>query len=308
MRKANGARASTVSTRRSDPSWRSALAGCCRRLASFALTAIFALAPGTTLVAADESAAGGPETVVVPAGALTLHALLWHPAGDGPVPAVLFNHGSGPTPEPEKPAALGPVFARHGYAFLFLYRRGSGLSEDQGTAAEEEMEKERAAHGEEARDQLQLKLLDVHLTDALAGLAFLRARPDVDPKRIAVAGHSFGAMLALLMVARDDTLRAALDFGGAAQSWASSQELRARLMDAVDHANAPVFFIQANNDYSIAPSEVLATEMLGLDKQRRIEIYPGVGQTAADGHNFVYLGVPFWESDVFAFLDEYVKK
>jgi dienelactone hydrolase len=305
MRKAHGPRASTASIRRNSPS----LVERATRFASLALISLVAFASGTTLVTADESAAPvAPEKVVVPAGKLTLHALLWHPAGNGPFPAVLFNHGSGPTMEPEKPAALGPVFVRHGYAFLFLYRRGSGLSVDEGTSAEEEMDKELAAHGEEARDQLQLKLLDVHLEDALAGLAFLRARPEVDPKRVAVAGHSFGAMLALLMVARDDTLRAALDFAGAAESWASSQELRARLLDAVDRTKAAVFFIQANNDYSVAPSEVLATEMLGLDKPRRIEIYPGVGQTPVNGHNLVYLGVPFWENDVFAFLDEYMKK
>jgi dienelactone hydrolase len=250
----------------------------------------------------------GPETVVVPAGALTLHALMWRPEGNGPFPAVLFNHGSGPNPEPEKPAALGPVFARHGYAFLFLYRRGSGLSSDQGKCAEERMDAEQAAHGEEARYRLQLRLLDEHLDDAFAGLAFLRKRPDVDAKRIAVAGHSFGAMLALLMVDRDSTLRGAVDFAGAANSWAESDELRARLTTAVEHTQVPVFFIHAGNDYSIAPGEVLANVMLGLDKPRRLEIYPDIGQSMDDGHDFVYLGVPVWESDVFDFLDGLVRK
>ena len=74
-----------------------------------------------------------PETVVVQSGGLTLRGLLWSPAGRGPFPAVLFNHGSG-SPDPTKePAVLGPVFARHGYAFLYLFRRGAGLSADQGT-------------------------------------------------------------------------------------------------------------------------------------------------------------------------------
>jgi len=130
----------------------------------------------------------------------------------------------------------------------------------------------------------------------------------VDPKRIAVAGHSFGGMLALLMVERDNTLRAAVDFAGAANSWAESDELRARLMAAVEKTTVPVFFIHAENDYSIAPGEVLANVMLGLDKSRRIEIYPETGQSMDDGHNFVYLGVPVWESDVFAFLDGLMRK
>src|SRR5215831_10623727 len=74
-----------------------------------------------------------PETVVVQSGALKLRGLLWLPAGRTPFPAVLFNHGAG-SPDPTKqPAILGPVFARHGYAFLYLFRRGAGLSSDQGT-------------------------------------------------------------------------------------------------------------------------------------------------------------------------------
>jgi len=278
-------------------------------IASAALTSFAtALIASPRVIAAESTVASAPETVVVPDGSLTLHALMWRPEGNGPFPAVLFNHGSGPNPEPEKPAALGPVFARYGYAFLFLYRRGSGLSSDQGKSAEELMNAEQAAHGEEARYRLQLRLLDEHLGDAFAGLAFLRTRPDVDAKRIAVAGHSFGGMLALLMVERDNTLRAAVDFAGAANSWAESDELRARLMAAVEKTTVPVFFIHAENDYSIAPGEVLANVMLGLDKSRRIEIYPETGQSMDDGHNFVYLGVPVWESDVFAFLDGLMRK
>src|SRR5215813_6030539 len=76
---------------------------------------------------------GSPETVVVQSGNLRLRGLLWWPTGRGPFPAVLFNHGSG-SPDPTKqPAILGSVFARHGYAFLYLFRRGAGFSSDQGT-------------------------------------------------------------------------------------------------------------------------------------------------------------------------------
>ncbi len=308
MRRAHGRRASTACTRRSRRSRDAARAARALWLASLALTIVgFVVAPPSA-VAAESTVAGGQETVVVPDGALTLHALMWRPQGSGPFPAVLFNHGSGSNAEPEKPEALGPVFARHGYAFLFLYRRGSGLSSDQGKSAEALMNAEQAAHGEEARYRLQLRLLDEHLGDALAGLAFLRARPDIDAKRIAVAGHSFGGMLALFLVERDSALRAAVDFAGAANSWAESDELRARLMTAVEQTTVPVFFIHAENDYSVAPGEVLATVMLGLDKSRRLEIYPPVGQSTDDGHNFVYLGVPIWESDVFAFLDGLMRR
>ena len=85
----------------------------------------------------------GPETVAVQNGEVTLHGLLWRPKGRGPFPAVLLNHGSGRTreelerlgPYEGQAPILGPVVARHGYVFLFLFRRGVGLSADQGTSA-----------------------------------------------------------------------------------------------------------------------------------------------------------------------------
>ena len=78
-----------------------------------------------------------PETVIVASGQLRLHGLLWHPRGDGPFPAVLFSHGShsaGDPLNPDSPAIVGSVFARHGYVFLLLFRRGMGPSADQGPA------------------------------------------------------------------------------------------------------------------------------------------------------------------------------
>src|SRR5450631_1668071 len=143
---------------------------------------------------------GGPQTVVVHNGPVTLHALLWRPQGHGPFPAILLNHGSGrtreelkrPGPYEQQADLLGPVFARHGYVFLFLFRRGVGLSADQGTNAVDIMNSEFSAHGQDARNKLQLQLLENReMSDALSGLAFLRALPDVDPHNVAVVGHSF---------------------------------------------------------------------------------------------------------------------
>ena len=59
---------------------------------------------------------------------------------------------------------------------------------------------------------------DSDLEDALVSLAWLRARPEVDPARVGVAGHSAGALTAC-QVCRDDTeVAAALLLGGLASS------------------------------------------------------------------------------------------
>lgn len=265
----------------------------------------------------DQSAYIDPETVVVPSGKLRLKAFLWKPNGAGPFPTVLFCHGSGGsdadhtaglriTQAAEK---LAPLFLKHGYAFLYLFRRGQGLSVDQGTFIQDILRREEATKGKEARQHLQFMLATTdHLDDVLAGLAFLKGAPAIDPKRIAIAGHSLGGQLTLLAAEHDNTVRAAVTFGAAADSWERSPKLRERLRSAAERITAPIMLIQAVNDYSTAPSQELADELERLHKPHLLKIYPPVGQTTDDGHNFLYLAIPQWEHDVFGFLDEYLKR
>lgn len=251
------------------------------------------------------------DTVLVPSGALTLYALRWRPAGRGPFPAVLFHHGSGTTAERQaaQAQALGPVFARHGFAFFYLYRRGSGLSAAQGTAAADLMDRELRAHGPESRNALQLRLLEGdQLQDAFAGLAYVRTLPDVDLGRIVLAGHSFGASLALLEAEQDTLVRAVVVFSGSAATWDRSPALRHRLRVAAGRARAAEFFLQARNDYSIAPAESLSAERARRGKPYRVKIYPAVGRTADEGHDFPFLQVRAWEADVFAFLNAHLRQ
>jgi dienelactone hydrolase len=261
---------------------------------------------------AAQNASTEPDKVIVTSGALTLRALLWRPPGSGPFPAVMFNHGSYSTEDPlalEDASALGPVFARHGYVFLFLCRRGIGLSLDQGPADGDLMARASAANGRMGRNRVQLRLLDgEEFNEALAGLAFLRALPDVDVLRIAVVGHSFGGSLTLFLSARDTALRSAVVFGAAAGSWGQSRELRARLLAAVKRISAPALFIHAANDYSIAPGKALAAEMQRLRKVHQLNIYAAVGGSSRDGHNLVYRSVTTWEDDVFTFLDQHLQR
>jgi dienelactone hydrolase len=280
-------------------------------------TSAFLLAMALLAPPSTGTASQAPDTVMVRSGDLRLTALVWHPEGPGPFPGVLFNHGSWPThPRSGRPAreilaqasALGPVFARHGYVFLFLFRRGTGLSGDQGISTADQLDREAAANGQAARNRLQMRLLETdELHDALAGLVFLRTLPRVDARRIAVVGHSFGGSLTLLLAERDSSLSAAIDFGGAAGSWESSPSLRARLLTVVAETTVPIFFIHAANDYSVAPGNALAAEMARRGKPFRLKVYPAFGTTASDGHNIVDLSVATWEHDVFAFLDEHAR-
>ena len=268
-------------------------------------------------LAIDQQVSIAPETVVVPSGKLRLKAFLWKPSGLGPFPAVLFCHGSGGAdaahtaglPISEAAEKLAPLFLKHGYAFLYLFRRGQGLSADQGPFMQDILQHEETAKGKEARQHLQFVLATTdHLDDVMAGLSLLEATPVIDPKRIAIAGHSFGGQLTLLAAERDNSLRAAVAFAAAANSWERSSELRERLLTAVNKATAPIMLIHAANDYSTAPGYALAGELERLHKPHLLKIYPPVGRTSEDGHNFLYLAIPGWEQDVFKFLDEHVKQ
>ena len=251
---------------------------------------------------------GAPDTVVVHSGSLTLRGLLWRPDGPGPFPAVLYNHGSGPQSDLTRPAKLGPVFARHGYVVLYLFRRGAVLSAEQGTNSEELMNRALAENGQEGRNEVQLQLLEAELGDVRAGLNVLRARSEVDASRIAVVGYSFGGQLTLLVAELDADVRAAVVFGVAAASWETSPKLRDRLLAAVRRTTTPVFFIHAANDNSVSAGQALDAEMARAGRSHALKLYPAVGSTPNEGHDFIHQGLSTWEPDVFAFLGRYVRR
>jgi dienelactone hydrolase len=258
-----------------------------------------------------KTAPASPREVIVASGPLKLRALLWIPRGATPFPAILFNHGSGHRNgrlDHRHPELLGPLFARHGYVFMYLFRRGDGLSAGQGVPSGDLMDRSLAKRGPRARNSLQLALLEGdEMRDALAGLAFLRSISQVDQRRIGVVGHSFGGSLAILEAERDPGIRAVVAFGAGGYSWNRSPALRARLTCAVARMRAAALFVHASNDYSIRPGQRLAAEMDRLGKPARLMIYPAVGDTREQGHDFIDLRISAWEPDVFAFLDRYVK-
>lgn len=271
----------------------------------------------TSTFAAQGQTPGAGQSVIIRNGPVTLRALIFRPPGRGPFPGILLNHGSARTadelkrlgPYERNAEKLGPVFARHGYVFLYLFRRGVGLSAREGVNSAELMNRESAAHGQEARNALQLRLLeDREMSDALSALKFLRTLPYVDARDVGLIGHSFGGSLTLLMAEREPDLRVVVIFSAAGYSFDRSPKLRERLLAAVAHIPAPVFFIHAENDFSLSSGRVLDARRAQLGQPHRLRIYPPIGNTVEDGHDFLYLGVGIWDPAVFRFLDDFMKK
>ena len=252
----------------------------------------------------------GPDTVLVRSGKLMLKGLLWKPAATGKFAAIIFSHGSyGGSDTLHDPlqevSLLGPVFATRGYVFLALFRRGVSLSQGQGINSSILMENALKEKGQEGRNGVQLQQLETdQLQDMISGIAFLRKRKDINNKRIAIVGHSFGGSLALLVAEHEPDLKAVVVFSAGGYSWDRSSQLRIRLISAVRNISMPIMIIHAQNDYSVNPGYVLDSVMKQLHRAHVLKIYSKFGDSANEAHNLIFRGTDIWKADVFKFLDE----
>jgi carboxymethylenebutenolidase len=255
---------------------------------------LFALAHGISVAQTK------PEEVVFPSSGRGLHGFLWKPEGNGPFPAIVWNHGSEKLPGSQP--ALAKFYTAHSYVFFVPHRRGQGRSPGdyiQDLVAQ-------ARPGERARRMVDLQQAEVD--DVIAALNYLRSQPFIDPARIVISGCSYGGIQTLLTGERDLDVKALVPFAPGAMSWEQNVPLQDRLVRAVDLAKAPVFLIQAENDYSLAPSRVLSKEAYKKKKDFQSKIYPPFGSTHQDGHwGFCSSATDVWGNDVLAFLETHMK-
>jgi hypothetical protein len=120
-------------------------------------------------------------------GGNTLAATLTIPPGKGPFPAVLLIVGSGPHDRDEslmghKPfLVLSDYLTRRGIVVLRADKRGVGKSTGNYATA----------------------TMADFATDAEAGVAYLKTRSEVDPRKIGLIGHSEGGIIAPMAVVAD---------------------------------------------------------------------------------------------------------
>lgn len=257
------------------------------------------------LQAASQSPSAKAEVVSFPSGNLKLYGELYKPEGQGPFPAVVYNHGSAAGMlSKEAFDALGGVFVQRGWILFGPYRRGQGLSAGAGPYIEDQINAADKRGGISAADAMAVRLLETdHLNDQLAALAWLRKQAFVEPERIAVAGTSFGGIETVLG-AEKGSYCAAVDFAGAAMSWRRAPLIRSLMIHAVQNSRVPIFFIQAENDFDLSPTRDLSQAMKNAGKEFEVKIYPPFGTAKIDGHTFGYFGGAVWANDVFAFLGQ----
>jgi carboxymethylenebutenolidase len=236
------------------------------------------------------------QLVSFPSGDLTLGGWMWKPAGAGPFPAVLYNHGSEKLPGAKPEVAR--VFLQQGYVVFVPHRRGQGRS--PGPYIQDQIQQ--AAPFD--RNRLQVELLEAQVADQLAGLNYMRSLSYVDSGRIAVAGCSYGGIQTVLGAEANPGYRVAVDFAGAAQSWQGNPILQQRLIRAMQGITIPMFLLQAENDYDLAPTNTLSAELTRLGKPFQAKIYPPFGTTHEEGHGGFCEGggTNIWGPDVLQFV------
>jgi len=241
-----------------------------------------------------------PEEVTFESSGLQLHGFLWRPSGNGPFPAILWNHGS--EKRPGSQPILAKFYTQNSYVFFAPHRRGQGRS--PGNYIQDLI----AAAPPSQRAIRMIELQDEQVSDVVAALGFLKTQSFVDPRRIAISGCSYGGIQTLLAGERNLGVLALIPFAPGAMSWGRNPEVSVRLRRAVDQAKAPVFLLQAENDYSIEPSRVLTKEASKHGKDFRSHVYAAFGSTHQHGHwGFCSTATDVWGNDVLAFLEQRMK-
>jgi dienelactone hydrolase len=243
------------------------------------------------------------DEVSFPAGGLTLRGFLYKPAGSGPFPAVLWNHGS--EKDPRAQPELAALYNSKGFVFFIPHRHGHGLSPGEYIGDRQKNFAEAHQGNQRAFWKEQVRLLEEYNPDVAAAVAWLKAQPYVDKRGIIMSGCSYGGIQTLLAAEQGMDVRGFIPFAPAAMSWANL-ELRGRLLRAVKEAKGPLFLLQAENDYSTGPSEVLGPAIRRRGAPNHAKLYAAFGTTHQQGHAAFAcwdLGTRIWGADVLAFID-----
>ncbi|MGI5863229.1 MAG: alpha/beta fold hydrolase [Myxococcales bacterium] len=123
-----------------------------------------------------------------------LPGTLTMPKGEGPFPAVVLVHGSGPNDRDE---SMGPNKLFKDLAWGLAARKIAVLRYDKRT---------HHYKGKLSNDDIAT-VKEESIDDAIEAVALLSRTPGIDPKRIFVAGHSLGAYVAPRVAKADSRVR-----------------------------------------------------------------------------------------------------
>ena len=237
---------------------------------------------------------------------VTLEVVIYKPAGNGPFPALMFNHGS--TGNGDNPAlftstwtsaALAKFFTDKGWLVAFPQRRGRGKSDG---LYDEGFEADRSRYS--CDPQLSLPGLERALSDMDAAYSYVAARADIDSKRMLVGGQSRGGIAASVYAGtRPARFAGVLNFVG---GWLGDDCPNVQAVNTVSFRRGakfglPMLWLYGENDpyYKITHSKRNFDAFIEAGGKGEFKVYDlGSGR---NGHNIISQP-ELWGSAVDAYL------
>lgn len=285
----------------------------------FFVSAAWVLLVWTSGAEAQPAAPYTSEIVSIPSGSLKLRGVLGRPAGPGPFPAYISNHGSMTIQEASRSpwtvitkGSLSDTLAHQGLVALVLARRGYKGSE--GAASTYSQNHTSGGYsGRRAADVM--RGAEEETGDVVAAFEYLLTLPFVDPERVAVGGVSLGGLVSVMAAARDTRFKAVISMaggyrqggqGGVDEAWPLVQGV---WKNGAQKIRAPVLILWSKNDMMIDEDEgrQLEKELRRLGKSVEMKVYPAF----RDNGHFLFTraeGYPVYVPDAVSFLENHLKR